>query len=756
MRVLLANDTGLVNHAGCQGVSDAHARMLGRRGHHVVARYFLGDLDRFRNGDPAAGMDAVLGDAAFRESLEAVDAVVVNGEGTIHHGVGTEYLNVLAAAARLGKTTLLVNCVLEAMEGFGDVFAAIDDIVVRDRRSACWLERLGVRARILPDSYIEAHFEGPPLLDLAGRDVVTDWHHARDGDVGAQSLAYLRRGAEPGAFFLPLMSGDLTPQWRRLPATLAGARVVVTGRHHGVYAALLAGAPFVALSSNTHKVGGLLDQFPALAFCLDPASIPDAVERALESREAYRAMREAILGARPLSTFDALRGAPDPEGEAREVARLAADVLRRATSGGDDLAYRLARRSHETGAAVAAAPRDVAAPAKRKLRTLIYVEPAMLRDDPLLLSAWVRATSRWAAINSDEMDFFLATAPVLSQNASPGLAGLATINSSDMVSQFSGDVGAYMRDLCLGDASANAALRHQLEEIKGRFDPDIVLSWTENAYLKAAFHDRAVVFTEHGPLPRSGCLLVSHLDPFGHQLGSVFDRFGRMQGAELDYRCERRWIEEWRARVSRAAQDAGLRDWISALPRTNGRVLVALQPTDWFTYQGIGCDLSPLAYLQEVAERTGPDVAVIAQWHPAQDAPDPESLAALARQFPNIVVPPPPLTHGHSDYLVQHVDEVATVSSNVAVLGAVLGRRVHVHRATKFAALATAPSVAARPRWDVLRFLLSRYCDPCSEWAEAPGLFARRLHDVATAPEAMLAPMETPPDRPERFFTPGA
>lgn len=351
MQIMLLNDTGLVSHVGCQGVSDAHARMLGRAGHHVTQRYFIGQVGRFRDVDPKKGLRRVLADDDFMRRLNAVDAVVVNGEGTIHHAAGTEYLNVLAAAHKLGKATLLVNCVLEGTEGFDHVFRAIDDIVVRDSRSARWLEARGRRPRVIPDSFVEAQFDPQPILDLAGQVPVTDWHHERDADTGAASLRFLRHPQPLRAFFLPLMCGNIAPHWRHVPATMKTAPAVVTGRHHGVYCAVLAGVPFVALSSNTHKVAGLLEDVPELMAFLDPPSIADAVAAARGRPDAFRRLEDMILGQRPLATFSLLGTTPDGAGEAREIARLSRDV--EAASGGlpADLAYRIQRRSAETGQA---------------------------------------------------------------------------------------------------------------------------------------------------------------------------------------------------------------------------------------------------------------------------------------------------------------------------------------------------------------------------------------------------------------------
>jgi polysaccharide pyruvyl transferase WcaK-like protein len=347
VKVMLLNDNANVSHVGCLGVSDAHARMLGRRGHRVTHRYLIGAMQRFSDANSDTGVARALADPSFREALDAVDAVVVNGEGTIHHGAGTEYLNVLGAAVTVGKPALLVNSVLEAVEGFDHILAGLDDLTVRDTRSKLYLASKGIRSRLVFDSFIEAGFRDDPIVDLSGRVVVTDWHHSRDEDVGASLVGFLQRRPPHKTWFLPFLCRDVSQAWAVIPAMLSRADVVVTGRHHGIYSAILAGVPFVAFSSNTHKVDGLIDAFPELAFCLNPTSIAYAIAQALERREAYDAVREVMLRSRPLSTFDLLGGEIDPDGEVREVEKLASDCRLNASAFALELPYRLRRRSEE-------------------------------------------------------------------------------------------------------------------------------------------------------------------------------------------------------------------------------------------------------------------------------------------------------------------------------------------------------------------------------------------------------------------------
>lgn len=322
MRVMLLNDTGTVPHAGCQAVSDAHARMLGALGHRVTDRAFLRELRHFAAADERTGIDAVLADEGFRARLDAVDAVVVNGEGTLHHGFGTEYYAVLGAAQRLKKATLIVNSVFEANAGWQQTLNRLDDFCVRDAMSRAAAEAAGVRCRLVPDSVLAAKFDAPACIDLTGQILVTDWHPARDRDVGVAMRRIL--DSVDGVFYYPLMHGLQAHLWRSAVATLATADVVITGRHHGLYLAAAARKPFVALPSNTHKIEGLMHSAGVgIPVCTRAEQVIAAMQWAQDHWEQYERLFAYLEQAVPLTTFDALgRGSDDTDAE-REVARLA-------------------------------------------------------------------------------------------------------------------------------------------------------------------------------------------------------------------------------------------------------------------------------------------------------------------------------------------------------------------------------------------------------------------------------------------------
>lgn len=321
MKVMLLNDTATVPHIGCQAVSDAHARLLGAAGHIVSKRYFLGELKRFAIADEQTVIETVLRDESLRAEIEACDAVVVNGEGTLHHGAGSEYFALLGAAQRLGRATLIVNAVFEAHKGWQDVLSRLDDFCVRDASSLECARRLGFPCRLQPDSILGAQFDAPRFIDLRDQIVVTDWHPVRDHDVGATLRTIL--GAVEGTVYFPMLHGIHAHVWRGALAAWSEAACVITARHHGVYLAVAAGRPFVAMPSNTPKIEGLFQAAGVnIPVCTTTGEVEAALGYAFDHLAEYEKLTAYMESFLPLQTFSALGRGNDNTTPQAEVDRL--------------------------------------------------------------------------------------------------------------------------------------------------------------------------------------------------------------------------------------------------------------------------------------------------------------------------------------------------------------------------------------------------------------------------------------------------
>lgn len=306
-RIALFNDTGQAPHVGCRGVTSGHDRMLGRLGVSVAYRSFLGEWADLADAETDTDQTQRRFFASPLPSiLTGVDAVVVNGEGTIHHHGGLHLLAILRGAQAMGIPTYLVNAVIQESERDLETLRRLRDFTVRDAASSRYLRRLDVSHRIVLDSIFEAEFADEPAFDMQEKIAVTDCQMSRTADIGVALTSLLASLGDDGVYY-PLKDSARADAWQHAVADLRTARLVVTARHHGVCLAAMAGVPFVALQSNTWKVEGLLEVLPGdLSICTDLGTLPQACERALRSADTFTKIKQFVNAKRPLDTFAAL------------------------------------------------------------------------------------------------------------------------------------------------------------------------------------------------------------------------------------------------------------------------------------------------------------------------------------------------------------------------------------------------------------------------------------------------------------------
>lgn len=308
MKIALFNDTGHYPHVGCRAVSSGLARMLDRCGVEVAYRSFYGEWRELGHEDPATALLA-FNASLLPESFQGLDAVIVNGEGTIHHGRGRHLLAVLAGAQALGIPTLLVNAVVQALDETDlDVLRGLHDLAVRDAASSAYLTAHDITHRVVLDAVLEAAFVDEPSVNASGKVLVTDAHGGRP-EVG-RWLQALRERLGAKALDYPLAGRVPADRWAHAVADVRSARLVVTGRHHGIYLALIAGVPVVACGSNTWKIEGLLAMLPgALTVCARAEDLRQACARAVAHPERAETARQWAAAQLPLQTFQWLERA---------------------------------------------------------------------------------------------------------------------------------------------------------------------------------------------------------------------------------------------------------------------------------------------------------------------------------------------------------------------------------------------------------------------------------------------------------------
>ena len=226
MKVIVFTDTSRY-HKGCEKVMEYLHKDLRKCGHEILESV-KGNKDKI--------------DDVQHLFLEA-DAVIVNGEGTMHHDrpVPHQLLQVLKNAKTLGKKTALVNTVWQSMTLDDEMKDVLRDtyISVREVMSARELQKDDIHVDINLDL---SYFNDVPERMAPHREMVVGKFFAQQ-DYRPNDIPHI----------------DIFKQdWDTIVNVLRSTDWFITGRHHELYAACKARCPFTVLRGNTWKNEGLL------------------------------------------------------------------------------------------------------------------------------------------------------------------------------------------------------------------------------------------------------------------------------------------------------------------------------------------------------------------------------------------------------------------------------------------------------------------------------------------------------------------
>lgn len=293
--VVVLNDTAAIDHYGCKVVMKRIIDVVAGAGYEVKT---VSVYSTWR---------------VHRKLIDQSAGVIVNGEGTLHHSARRAQSLVAVApyCAARGIPVFLINSVWQ--DNSDEMARQAGDFLlrfVRESRSEAQFASQGLSARTVPDLTLGWNYQptkpaperqgtvytdavGMPATDLLYRLFREDPAPAR----------YVTMTPPPGhrGDYSDFSSERLTPpfdetfattvrlrlrHWIKrtllirgkaknmvrsarghlemLPldefmATLESAQLVVSGRFHGICLCLLTGTPFLALTSNSHKVEGMLE-----------------------------------------------------------------------------------------------------------------------------------------------------------------------------------------------------------------------------------------------------------------------------------------------------------------------------------------------------------------------------------------------------------------------------------------------------------------------------------------------------------------
>lgn len=286
MRVVVLNDTRAECHHGCSRVMNAFDTHLKRKGVKKISYVPLGE----------SWEDSEI----IKRNIIFADIAIINGEGTIHHNSRNGFVLVkLAKFARAYDVKcFLVNATYESNdESYRSFLECFDGIFVRESLSKKELKKIGIDSMVVPDLTFDLDFSGAKASTKDKSSIyVTDSvlsnvrtrlsDYAADNELDLLSIfkknnSQVRLSKRITRIVSNNNTTDIMGKTYQIlkeqftvknkqPETIyssshieyaefiAKAQLVLCGRFHAMCYCMISQTPFLAISSNSHKVEGTL------------------------------------------------------------------------------------------------------------------------------------------------------------------------------------------------------------------------------------------------------------------------------------------------------------------------------------------------------------------------------------------------------------------------------------------------------------------------------------------------------------------
>lgn len=256
-KIYLLNDTSReIGHIGC---TQTISNILSACEDHNMEVIFR---DMIVSGD----FDSI----DFRKKIAECDALLVNGEGTLHHNAANSLFLKCLIAKEEGKSVFLINSVWQEnnlTRKYVDIF---DLIYVRETLSEAAIREDGRHiVSVVPDMIFYSSTDivtksigiGGIVIDSVIGEISKE---LAEFSVSEKLPFYFMGQWHKNNFFKKNRWFFILP-WRMKGkkvigniAEISDREYVITGRYHGACLAMIVGVPFIAVSSNTHKIQGII------------------------------------------------------------------------------------------------------------------------------------------------------------------------------------------------------------------------------------------------------------------------------------------------------------------------------------------------------------------------------------------------------------------------------------------------------------------------------------------------------------------
>lgn len=299
-RAVLLNDTTFDYHHGCEVVVSKIEQSLKRRNVELIGSCPVGVYFKEEKG--------------FLDLINKSDLVVVNGEGTIHHGreKARWLLEVADYAKSIQRPSVLINCTYnDNPDDFSSLVSNFDKVYVRESHSYNEISSARKDAEIVPDLTMLLSEDYTPSVNSKRKGVViTDsamigvskanylkslkknWTYApvlrsyrNEGKYSlVESLRHIKflmsrkksldyRNEISDAEYLSVRNSYISTTVKSYLDQLSDAELLLTSRFHSMCFSLVTETPFLATVGNSHKVEGMLSDIGIENRLIDEAFI---------------------------------------------------------------------------------------------------------------------------------------------------------------------------------------------------------------------------------------------------------------------------------------------------------------------------------------------------------------------------------------------------------------------------------------------------------------------------------------------------
>lgn len=314
-----------------------------------------------------------------------------------------------------------------------------------------------------------------------------------------------------------------------------------------------------------------------------------------------------------------------------------------------------------------------------KLRVLFYIEPVAFRGDPLFVRPWLNWITQIMRVNPDLTFGFASSFPLCEVMQTAHMpCRFFRIGQRELLAQFRFDRHEYARDLYGKLGTTNDPLAEFLDAIDEQFQPEAVISFTQNKYIEDRFQGR-VLFWEMSPIPRLNSNYSLFMDPLSHQCGGLPNLFKErilslpLRDDQID-EAESIWAEKIELSLGANPLTHGVKDFLSSISNGGQVALLALQPPDWPTYEAAWKQIPVDQFIMRCSSELPRGWVLVPTFHPDQSLP--ESLSgAIEADFSNVKFPPRDLSSNKGELFLPHVDAVISISSSLSTQGIFHGKK---------------------------------------------------------------------------------